>query len=64
MTDLHLEPADGDPMSPSERLDLALTQISQATNEIVVAYKEFDRLASRWSVLEAVTASPRDPTLN
>ena len=47
-------------MTPAERLDTALAGIAQVTDEIVFAYKEVDRLASRWSLLEAATASPRE----
>jgi hypothetical protein len=61
MTDADRSPTPGDPMTPGERLDLGLSGISQVTNEMVVAYKELDRLVSRWSLLEAVTASPREP---
>jgi hypothetical protein len=61
MTDTDRSPTVGDPMTPGERLDLGLSGISQVTNEMVVAYKELDRLVSRWSLLEAVTASPREP---
>jgi hypothetical protein len=61
MTDPDRPPTPGDPMTPGERLDLGLSGISQVTNEMVVAYKELDRLVSRWSLLEAVTASPREP---
>jgi hypothetical protein len=61
MTDAELPSSLGDPMTPGERLDLGLSGISQVTNEMVVAYKELDRLVSRWSLLEAVTASPREP---
>ena len=51
-------------MTPCERLDLGLSGIAQVTNEMVVAYQEFDRLASRWSLLEAVTSSPRESALS
>ncbi len=59
MTESDLHDTDGDPTTPSERLDTALAGIALVTDEIVLAYKEFDRLASRWSLLEAATASPR-----
>jgi hypothetical protein len=61
MTDADRSPTPGDLMTPGERLDLGLSGISQVTNEMVVAYQEIDRLVSRWSLLEAVTASPREP---
>jgi hypothetical protein len=59
MTRPELHDGDGELSTPAERLDAALAGIAQVTDEIVVAYKEFDRLASRWSLLEAATASPR-----
>jgi hypothetical protein len=61
MTHADLPPTVGEPMTPGERLDVGLSGISQVTNEMVVAYKELDRLVSRWSLLEAVTASPGEP---
>lgn len=64
MTDSHQHLTVGDPMTPCERLDLGLSGIAQVTNEMVVAYQEFDRLASRWSLLEAVTSSPRESALS
>jgi hypothetical protein len=64
MSESNQHPSGGDPMTPSERLDLGLSGIAQVTNEMVVAYKAFDRLASRWSLLEAVTSSPRESALS
>jgi hypothetical protein len=58
MTDTDLHSAGGESMTPGERLDIALSGIAQVTDEIVVAYQEFDRLVSRWSLLQAVTAAP------
>ena len=60
MTEAHFGPIEGDTMTPGEHLDIALSGIAQVTNEIVVAYKELDRLVGRWSLLEAISASPRE----
>jgi hypothetical protein len=64
MTDSLRHSTEGDSMTPSERLDVALSGIAQVTDEIVVAYQEFDRLVSRWSLLEAVTASPKGSSVS
>ena len=54
--------ADGDAPTPGERLDTALAGIAQVTEELAVAFKEVDRLATRWSLFESITTTPVEPS--
>jgi hypothetical protein len=53
---------DTEPQSPCERLDEALAGIAMVTDELTVAFKEVDRLATRWSLFESIAATPVEPS--